>query len=98
MGKRGEQGGRLERAALLQAALALAEQRAKSVLDYLKRKGIAEERLEAQGFGSERPMDTSGTEEGRAKNRRIEMVIARISPPPAASSSSAPVPPPAPRP
>jgi len=76
----------------------LAEQRAKSVLDYLKRKGIAEERLEAQGFGSERPVDTSGTEEGRAKNRRIEMVIARISPPPAASSSSAPVPPPAPRP
>jgi OmpA-OmpF porin, OOP family len=53
----------------------LSEQRAASVVKYLVGKGIAENRLESAGYGMERPMMDNGTEEGRAKNRRVEFKI-----------------------
>jgi chemotaxis protein MotB len=51
----------------------LSTARAVSVLKYLASRGIPADRLAAAGFGEFRPIDTSGTEEGRRKNRRIEI-------------------------
>ncbi len=43
--------------------------------DYLRKKGIEGDRLEAEGFGETRPIDTNRTQQGRAKNRRVEFHI-----------------------
>ncbi|MEW5797475.1 MAG: OmpA family protein [Bacteroidota bacterium] len=48
--------------------------RAKEVSRYLMEKGVSAERLFAQGFGPDKPIATNKTEEGRAKNRRVEFV------------------------
>jgi len=53
--------------------LALSQKRAKSVMDYLVRKGIAADRLSAQGKGASQPIADNATPEGRALNRRIEL-------------------------
>ncbi len=53
----------------------LSAARAQAVVDYLKQKGIAEPRLRSEGFGSERPIATNDTEEGKAQNRRVEFRI-----------------------
>ncbi|MCE3227526.1 MAG: OmpA/MotB domain protein [Bacteroidetes bacterium] len=49
--------------------------RAKAVADYLILKGINTIRVSSQGFGSTRPVAVNHTEEGRAKNRRVEFVV-----------------------
>ena len=51
----------------------LSTARAVAVVKYLASRGIPADRLAAAGFGEFRPIDTSGTEEGRRKNRRIEI-------------------------
>lgn len=51
----------------------LSTARAVSVVKYLASRGIPAERLAAAGFAQFRPIDGSGTEEGRRKNRRIEI-------------------------
>ena len=51
----------------------LSEQRTKSVVDYLIQKGISKERLTFTGYGSDNPIATNETEEGRAANRRVEV-------------------------
>ncbi len=53
----------------------LSLKRAQSVFNYLIEKGIAPERLKYQGYGDRRPSASNATEEGRAKNRRIEFEI-----------------------
>ncbi|MBQ0118369.1 MAG: OmpA family protein, partial [Bacteroidales bacterium] len=53
----------------------LSEGRANSVRDDMIRRGIDESRIEAEGKGESEPIDTNDTEEGRAKNRRVEFVI-----------------------
>jgi len=54
--------------------LKLSEDRAKAVIDALVAAGIARDRLSAAGFGSGKPIGDNGTSEGRARNRRIELV------------------------
>ena len=53
----------------------LSEQRAQAVVDYLTAGGVGAERLQAIGYGEERPIADNDTEEGRAINRRIEFVV-----------------------
>jgi len=50
----------------------LSQQRADSVRRYLIQHGIEGSRLTTRGYGQTRPRDTNDTEEGRARNRRIE--------------------------
>lgn len=54
--------------------LPLSEARAKSVMQALVANGIAASRLTAKGWGQSRPMADNNTAEGRAKNRRVEIV------------------------
>lgn len=52
----------------------LSEDRAASVVAALTAKGIAADRLQAAGFGADRPVTDNGSEEGKARNRRVELV------------------------
>jgi outer membrane protein OmpA-like peptidoglycan-associated protein len=53
----------------------LSKRRAKAVMKHLiKKGGIDKGRLEYQGFGESKPIDTNLTDEGRAANRRVEFV------------------------
>lgn len=52
--------------------IALSKTRAMAVIDYMTRRGIAPERLEAVGFGPDVPVGDNATPSGRAANRRIE--------------------------
>lgn len=53
----------------------LSENRAKAVKEYLVRKEIDAARLEAQGFGEERPIMSNDTAEGKRANRRVELIV-----------------------
>lgn len=53
----------------------LSTARATNVLHYLVKKGVSPERLSATGYGEHRPIDTNATAAGRAKNRRVEIMI-----------------------
>jgi outer membrane protein OmpA-like peptidoglycan-associated protein len=50
----------------------LSEKRAEACRNYIVSKGIEKKRLDAVGFGDERPIAPNDTDEGRQKNRRIE--------------------------
>jgi OOP family OmpA-OmpF porin len=52
----------------------LSERRAKAVRDYLVRQGIDPSRITTRGYGKSRPVATNATEEGRAQNRRADIV------------------------
>ncbi|HYI02292.1 immunoglobulin-like domain-containing protein, partial [Hyalangium sp.] len=52
----------------------LSQRRAEAVRDYLAQKTVAPERMEARGFGEDRPVQSNATEEGRAANRRVEFI------------------------
>ncbi len=53
----------------------LSERRANAVRDYLISKGISADRLEAIGYGETKPIATNRTAAGRAKNRRVEIIL-----------------------
>ena len=52
----------------------LSENRAKAVMNAVAGKGIEKTRLAAKGWGAEKPIGDNKTEEGKAKNRRVEIV------------------------
>ena len=56
------------------ANLALSKRRAEAVRNWLVGQGVSAARLSAQGFGDTRPVADNRTEEGRARNRRVELV------------------------
>jgi outer membrane protein OmpA-like peptidoglycan-associated protein len=57
--------------------LDLAHRRARSVVEYLRARGVAPERLEHVGYGAARPLAPNDSPEGRALNRRVEFVLVR---------------------
>lgn len=52
----------------------LSEKRAQAVVAWLSSHGIEGSRLQAKGWGASKPVDDNATEDGRAKNRRVELV------------------------
>ena len=55
--------------------LKLSAARAKSVVTYLKTHGIDAKRLTSKGYGSDNPVATNATDDGRQQNRRTEFKI-----------------------
>jgi outer membrane protein OmpA-like peptidoglycan-associated protein len=55
------------------ANLALSEQRAAAVVNWLKMYGIDGSRLVAKGYGDTMAVADNASDEGRAKNRRVEL-------------------------
>ncbi|HEY3493352.1 MAG TPA: OmpA family protein [Polyangiaceae bacterium] len=53
----------------------LSQRRAQAVRDYLVTRGIAGDRITAQGFGPSRSVADNTSAEGRANNRRVEIVV-----------------------
>jgi outer membrane protein OmpA-like peptidoglycan-associated protein len=53
----------------------LSNERANSVKNYLISKGLAENRIEAKGFGQTQPIADNNTFAGKAKNRRVQIVL-----------------------
>lgn len=56
----------------------LSDARAKEVADYLLKLGVPSERLTYKGYGPDKPVADNKTEEGRARNRRTEIIITKI--------------------
>jgi outer membrane protein OmpA-like peptidoglycan-associated protein len=55
----------------------LSERRAKAFADALIKEGVVANRLTAVGLGPQSPVATNDTAEGRAQNRRVELVVIR---------------------
>ena len=55
----------------------LTEKRAKSVMEYLIKRGINKNRIQSFGYGNSQPLSTNKTNEGRNKNRRVEFKITK---------------------
>lgn len=64
----------------LNQALASSRLRAERLREALISLGVAPERLEAVGYGAERPVDTNRTAAGRARNERVEILVLRETP------------------
>ncbi|HEX7560208.1 MAG TPA: OmpA family protein [Usitatibacter sp.] len=58
----------------------LSEARAKAVVAWLAQHGVASDRLTSKGYGKTKPVADNGGDEGRAKNRRVEIADPRCSP------------------
>lgn len=70
-----EIGGHTDNVGNAKANLALSNNRANAVYDYLTKQGVAKERLSTKGFGDTKPISSNETEIGRAENRRTEFKI-----------------------
>jgi outer membrane protein OmpA-like peptidoglycan-associated protein len=55
--------------------LKLSDARANSVMNYLVKQGVPQERISAKGYGMDVPIADNKTKAGRAKNRRVEFAI-----------------------
>ncbi len=53
----------------------LSQQRAESVMQALVKRGVAQERLVAKGYGMEQPLADNSTDAGKTTNRRVQFVI-----------------------
>jgi len=57
-----------------QKNVSLSDKRAKAVRQYLVNSGVAAHRLTAKGYGPDKPVVSNATRDGRAQNRRVELV------------------------
>jgi lipid-binding SYLF domain-containing protein len=57
-----------------EANLKLSSDRAEAVMNWLAEHGIDRGRLSSKGYGESRPVASNSTDEGRAKNRRVQLV------------------------
>jgi outer membrane protein OmpA-like peptidoglycan-associated protein len=57
--------------------LQLSQKRASSVTTYINKNGIALQQLVAKGYGKNQPIAPNDSEENRAKNRRVELLIVK---------------------
>ena len=55
----------------------LGKKRAESVADYLKKRGLDPAFMKIQSFGKKKSISDNKSEEGRAKNRRVEIVLVK---------------------
>lgn len=55
--------------------LRLSDSRAKIVKKYLTKRGISDKRLFTKGYGEQNPIADYNTEAGKAKNRRVELIL-----------------------
>ena len=53
----------------------LSEKRAQAVVDFMVKAGLPADRFKATGFGSSQPVADNSTDEGKAKNRRIDFLV-----------------------
>lgn len=58
--------------------LNLSQRRASSVQDYLVQKNIAASRMKSIGYGEQKPIVANDSEENRAKNRRVELMVIAV--------------------
>jgi len=58
----------------------LSQQRAESVMKYLAGKGVGAGRMQAKGFGPDKPIADNTTDDGKEKNRRVEFNILKQGP------------------
>jgi outer membrane protein OmpA-like peptidoglycan-associated protein/ABC-type nitrate/sulfonate/bicarbonate transport system substrate-binding protein len=57
--------------------LLLSQQRARAIVEYLVMRGVPRNRLLARGNGASKPVSTNKTREGRAQNRRTDILFIR---------------------
>lgn len=57
--------------------LQLSKDRAAAVKDYLIAKGVSADRLSSEGYGITKPIASNKTVEGRAQNRRVEIIVVK---------------------
>ena len=74
---KGEISGHTDNTGNAAANVALSDARAKAVVAYLIKQGIAADALTAKGYGADKPIANNGTEDGRARNRRVEFMPAK---------------------
>ena len=70
--------GYTDSAGAAQANWTLSQLRAESVASYLAQKGVEKSRLVAIGHGEKNPIASNKTKKGRAKNRRIKLIVKRV--------------------
>jgi outer membrane protein OmpA-like peptidoglycan-associated protein len=58
-----------------EANMKLSQQRGDTVRDFLVQQGLGAETVTAVGFGKADPVADNGTNEGRQKNRRVEIIV-----------------------
>jgi len=68
-----EIGGHTDNVGSEAANMRLSQLRAKAVMDWLIENGIETDRLSAKGYGKSKPVTSNDTEEGRSRNRRVEI-------------------------
>ena len=72
--------GHTDNIGILEANLKLSADRADAVVKALTGKGIAASRLKASGVGPYSPVASNRTDEGKARNRRVELVEQKSAP------------------
>jgi outer membrane protein OmpA-like peptidoglycan-associated protein len=69
-----EVGGHTDNVGTPEANQKLSQERAQAVMAALVQRGIKADRMTAKGYGQTKPIADNRTEEGRGKNRRVELV------------------------